>query len=194
MKSAHRYLAQLSAVVCLAVLCGHALAQQKKANPDTPIVLKVSILLDGRGQVLHNQRIVIAQGRIVKVEPLTKNESAAVTYDLRGLTVMPGWIDTHVHIDWHFGPNGTMRDPAETPEQAAAAIRENARKTLLAGFTTVQSVGAPPDAVLREAIKRGETPGPRVLTSLRQLTDAKLTADEFRAAVRQLKQDRSEER
>src|SRR5215469_11346409 len=67
-----------------------------------PIVLKVTSLLDGKGNVLGNTRVVVQDGKIARIDP----DAAPVTYDLSGLIVLPGWIDTHVHIDWHFGPNG----------------------------------------------------------------------------------------
>jgi imidazolonepropionase-like amidohydrolase len=110
-----------------------------------------------------------------------------VTYDLRGLTVLPGWIDTHVHIDWHFGPNGKLGDKDETPEQATLAYAANAWKTLQAGFTTVQALGSTHDKDLRDAIARGDIPGPRLLTSLQPITDAKLTPEQIREVVRQRK-------
>ena len=65
---------------------------------------------------------------------------------------MPGWIDVHDHITWHFGPNGRIEDKSETPSQAALAAAGNAYATLMAGFTTIQSVGSPEDKELRAAI------------------------------------------
>ena len=53
-------------------------------------VIQVSTALDGRGHVLHNTRIVVADGKIVRLDP----QAAPVTYDLTGYTVLPGWIDT----------------------------------------------------------------------------------------------------
>ncbi|MEO8727620.1 MAG: amidohydrolase family protein [Acidobacteriaceae bacterium] len=150
---------------------------------DHPLVLKVSTLLDGRGGVVYNTRIVVEDGKILRVDP----KAAPVAYDLSGLTVMPGWIDTHVHIDWHFGPNGKIGDKDESPEQAAYADAGNAWATLRAGFTTVQSLGSPRDKPLRDAINAGEIPGPRILTSLQPITDPKLTVDEIRQVVRQRK-------
>jgi imidazolonepropionase-like amidohydrolase len=62
------------------------------------IVIAVSTLLDGKGQVLKNTRIVIEGSKIFRIDP----KAGPVDYDLRGLTVMPGWIDAHVHITWSF--------------------------------------------------------------------------------------------
>lgn len=150
-----------------------------------PLVLKVSTLLDGKGNVLHNTRIVVQDGKIARIDA----RATPVTYDLSGLTVLPGWIDTHVHIDWHFGPNGKYGDKDESPEQAALAYASDAWKTLSGGFTTVQAVGSPHDKDLRDAINRGDLPGPRILTSLQPITDAKLTPDEIRETVRKRKEE-----
>jgi imidazolonepropionase-like amidohydrolase len=85
---------------------------------------------------------------------------------------MPGWIDTHVHMDWHFGPDGRLASAkGESPQQAALYAVENAYATLMGGFTTVQSVGATIDRDLRDAIARGGIPGPRVLSSLGQVNE-----------------------
>jgi imidazolonepropionase-like amidohydrolase len=101
--------------------------------------------------------------------------------------LLPGFIDTHVHIDWHFDAVGRYHNGPEPPEQNALYAAENAYVTLMAGFTTVQSVGSPRDKALREAIARGLLPGPRLLSSLGQISNAKLTPDEIRAEVRRLK-------
>ena len=71
----------------------------------------------------------------------------------------------------------------------AVYAAENAWLTLQAGFTTVQSLGAPVDAVVRDRVNQGLLPGPRILTSMRQLNERTGDADAFRAAVRQLKSD-----
>ena len=128
-------------------------------------------------------------GKILRFEQNGQNGHARVTYNLGRLTVMPGWIDVHDHITWHFGPNGHMDDPKETPEQATLAIAENAYATLMAGFTTIQSLGSPEDKDLRSATASGALPGPRILTALNPITDAKLTPEQIREAVRKLKAD-----
>jgi imidazolonepropionase-like amidohydrolase len=132
------------------------------AQAPAPVVIRAGTLLDGRGGVQRNVAITVENGRIARVGPA----SGAVTHDLSGLTVMPGWIDTHVHIGWHFNREGRYDNRGETPAQAALWAAENAYATLLGGFTTVQSLGAAADADLRDAIARGILPGPRVLTSL----------------------------
>jgi imidazolonepropionase-like amidohydrolase len=93
-------------------------------------------------------------------------------------------IDTHVHIGAHFGKDGRASNAGETPADAALAAAANAYAMLMAGFTTVQSIGQPIDVPLRDAIARGQLAGPRLLTSVYQLTDTKLTPDEVRQFVR----------
>lgn len=156
-----------------------ALAQEQA------VVLRVSTAFDGRGNVLRDTAIVVQNGKIVRID----SRAQGVTYDLRGLTVMPGWIDTHVHLTAHFGPNGRAEDRDETPAQAALAAAANAWATLQAGFTTVQSLGALDDRALRDAIARGEIPGPRVVTSFRAIVgrgEASGTPEQLREAVREL--------
>jgi imidazolonepropionase-like amidohydrolase len=147
---------------------------------DSRIVIKAGTVLDGRGRVIHNSSIVVQGSKIQTVE----SSSIPATYDLSRMTVLPGLIDTHVHITWHYGPDGRYM-PRDTSEaQAMGYALENAYVTLMAGFTTVQSVGSPLDRDVRDAIKRGVQPGPRVLTSLRGINNAKLTVEQLREAVR----------
>src|SRR5262249_10124577 len=106
---------------------------------------------------------------------------------LESLTLLPGFIDTHVHIGWHFDGNGRWVDGGEAADQAPRDGAEKAYVTLMAGFTTIRSVGAPSDKPLRDAIARGVLPGPRILTSLDQMTDARLTPQQLREYVRKKK-------
>src|SRR5436190_11999529 len=93
-------------ILCLfGILSVCALAQ--RSSPQTPmqsrrIVIAASAVLDGKGRVLHDTRIVVEGAKIVAIDP----KAAPVDYDLRGLTVLPGWIDAHVHITWSFGKDG----------------------------------------------------------------------------------------
>lgn len=170
----------------LVLAAAFAVLMQAPTPPPPPpsIALKVSTLLDGRGRILHNTTVVVQGSKIVRIgEPV---EHGAVVYDLRGLTVTPGWIDTHDHITWHF-VNGRLAGKDEPPVQAMLYAVENATVTLMAGFTTIQSPGALEDKDLRDAIARGVIAGPRILTSLEPLTDPQKTPDELRALVRERK-------
>ena len=152
----------------------------------TPITIRAGRLLDGVGGIAENVTITVEASRITGIDTM----SGPVTYDLSDLTVMPGWIDTHVHLTYHFDADGRNHsDPDETPTQAILYAAENAYRTLLAGFTTVQSLGSPGDRDLGDAIERGSLPGPRVLTSLRAVNQRTGTPAQIRTFVRQLKAD-----
>lgn len=171
----------LCIALALALLTASGSAQQ------APVTLQAETVFDGRGGVLKNVRLIVQEGRIQRVDPGTGPGTGPATYDLRGLTVMPGWIDTHVHIMNHFGKDNRAVTPGETPVEAMLYGAENAYVTLMAGFTTVQSIGAPGDKDLRDAIARGRLPGPRILTALGWITEG--TPDGIRETVRKYKAD-----
>ena len=148
---------RLLLLACLATL----------AAPAQSIVLDAGLILDGKGGTLRNQQIVVQGSKILSIAP----GKAAAAYDLRGLTLMPGWIDTHVHLNWHFDAAHKYTGARDKPEEGALYAAENAWLTLQGGFTTVQSVGAAIDAAVRDRIQSGALPGPRILTSLRQINE-----------------------
>ena len=155
---------------------------------ETPITIQAGRLIDGSGNVQEDATVTVTGSRITGVSVGTRDNAA--TYDLSGLTLMPGLIDTHVHLTAHFDADGRNHsDPDETSTQAILFAAENAYATLMAGFTTVQSLGSPRDRDLREAIARGTLPGPRVLTALRAVNAGTGSANEIRAFVRQLAAD-----
>ena len=191
-------------VVLVVVMCAGTAGAQgmgKQGNEqEKTVIIRAGLMLDGRGHTMRNVDIVVRGAKIVQVEPdkegdfkllgqgATDGAKGAAVYDLRKLTVLPGWIDVHDHVVWHFGPNGKFGDKSETPEQATLAEASNAWVTLRAGFTTIQSVGSPEDKALREEIAKGTLPGPRILTSLEPLVNPKLTPDQLRAVVRERKE------
>jgi imidazolonepropionase-like amidohydrolase len=155
------------------------------AAQDRPITIHVGTLLDGKGGVQRNTNIVVQGSKILSITPDASNAA----YDLRTLTVMPGMIDTHVHINWHFGKDGRYEPRAESPAEETLYTAENLYLDLMAGFTTVQSVGAQSDVAVRDAVARGIIPGPRVLTSIRQVSNTASTPDQLRDIVRGLRKD-----
>src|SRR5215472_5385000 len=155
------------------------------AEAQNRVVIAVSAALDGKGKVLLDTRIVVSGSKIVAIDPTT----SPVDYDLRGLTVMPGWIDSHVHITSSFGPDGKNAGMGVATPEAAYRTVANAYATLLAGFTTIQSM----DGVggLREASAQGGLPAPRILSVLEALVgrgEQTGTPDEVRAFVRKQKE------
>lgn len=163
-----------------------AAAQSVPTKPKRTVIA-ANVILDGKGGVLRNTRIVIEGSRIVAINP----KAAPVDYNLRGLTILPGWIDSHVHITWSFDENGKNAGPERTSQAAAYQAASNAWLTLAAGFTTVQSVGSPTDIPLRDAINRGLLPGPRILTAVQPLfgpNDKTVSLEDIRTFVRRQKE------
>ena len=170
------------------------------AQPTAPITIRAGHLIDGRGHDQHDVVITVVGDTITGVGP----KNGAVTHDFSRLTLLPGFIDTHVHILWHFGKDGRFDNRGETPEDRLKAGEENARVTVMNGFTTVQSVGEAMDLELRKRLQDQHLPGPRILTSVRQLNEYSgaprgqrgdagsaprplATPDQLRSAVREAK-------
>src|SRR6202046_5424288 len=151
-----------------------------------PIAIVAGTVIDGSGKVLHNQAILVQGSKIGSIGG--RIPVGASVYNLGTLTVTPGLIDTHAHIMWHFD-NGRLAGKEEQPLQAMLHAVDNAVVTLDAGFTTIQSPGAPEDKYLRDAIARGIIPGPRILTSLQPLTEASGDPEKLRELVRERKQE-----
>ncbi len=159
---------------------------QSSSAPQKRIVIAAKTILDGRGHVLHDTRIVVEGSKIVAIDA----KAGPVDYDLGTLTVLPGWIDAHVHITWSFGKDGKNAGTGGTTQEDAYQAASNAFVTLMAGFTTVQSVGAPNDVTLRDAIAKGLLPGPRILTAVEPLQgrgERTGTPEEIRAYIRKQK-------
>jgi len=181
-----------SALLMGAVAIGHGrLGPAPLAAQETPTVLRAAKALDGRGGVLTNVDIVVEGGRIARIGPRGDVPPGARLVELGGRTVLPGLIDAHAHPAWYFNRQGRLHTPrdGDTPVQSMLAEAANASATLLAGFTTIQSVGDAADADLRDWIATQGLLGPRILTSLEPITDARLTPDSLRALVRRRKAD-----
>lgn len=171
--------ARVLGVACAVLLQGAAIFAQSSA-----ITIRAGAVLDGKGGVTPNAVLVVDGSKIQRVAPAT----GPITYDLQHLTVLPGLIDTHVHIAWHFGPDGRFAGArGQSPAEEMGYTLENAYTTLMSGFTTVQSVGNPIDKEARDAIARGVVPGPRILTCLTAITNPKMTLDEIREHVHKMK-------
>jgi imidazolonepropionase-like amidohydrolase len=155
-----------------------------------PIVIRAARVIDGRGHVIRDAAVVVEGGKIARVVTDAK-KLTNVMIDLGDRTLMPGGIDTHVHIGWHFdAKDGRSHDDEtdrdETPQESVLYAAENAVRTIDGGITTVQSLGAPVDKPLRDAIARGTLIGPRILTAIDPISDSKLTPGALRAAVDKL--------
>ena len=151
------------------------------AEAQNRVVIAASTALDGKGNVLHDTRIVVSSSKIVAID----REASPIDYDLRGLTVMPGWIDAHVHITSSFGPDGKNAGMGAGTPEAAYRTAANAYATLLGGFTTIQSMDG--GVALRDAAARGGLPTPRIVSIVEPLVgrgEQTGTPDEVRDFVR----------
>ena len=174
-------------LICACIVL-FGVAQPRIASQPNPrhITVSADSALDGKGHVLHDVRSVVEGSRIVSIG----SGQGPVDYDLRGLTVLPGWIDAHDHITWIFGKDGKNAGTDGTTQDDAYRAASNAWLTLMAGFTTVQSPGALNDIPLRDAINKGIIPGPRILTSAQPLEgqgEKTGTPEEIRAYIRKQK-------
>jgi len=169
------------------VLAGALFAQDTTA----PVVLRAAAVVDGRGGVRHDVDIIISRSRIAGIVPRGPLAPGTRVIDLGERTVLPGLIDAHAHPVRYFNRQNRLHTAADgdTPAQSMLAAAANAYATLLAGFTTIQSVGSRSDADLRDWIVSQGLPGPRILTSLDPLTDPRIGPDSLRTLVRQRKAD-----
>jgi imidazolonepropionase-like amidohydrolase len=179
-------------VVSCGLLTSSSLAAQNSPIAPagaTPITIHAARLIDGRGNVLEDVLVTVRSGRIERVDPNAGGKARDATYELASATLLPGLIDAHVHPGWYINRHGALHSQrdTDTPEQSALARAGNLYATLAAGFTTIQSVGGPEDIDLRDAVSRWQIPGPRILTSITQINDRRLSPDSLRGVVRALK-------
>jgi imidazolonepropionase-like amidohydrolase len=168
-------------IAAAALILAHPIAAQE------PIVLKAGKVLDGTGRTMSNVTIVVRGSKIASVG--SGAAPVGTTYDLSRATVLPGLIDAHSHVAWHFNPQNRLHTDSdgETPMEGALAMAGNLYETLLAGVTTIQSPGSPEDRALRDAVARGSIPGPRILTSLGSFNERSGSPDSLRQRIRQAK-------
>jgi imidazolonepropionase-like amidohydrolase len=149
-----------------------AAAQFPAAGADAArqtVVLRAARLFDGTGApVVRDAAVVVTGDRIAAAGPAARVQvpAGARVVDLGDVTLLPGFVDAHVHIiGRQLGDPG--QDDASVrdyPGYEAILGVENARRTLMAGFTSVRNVGAPDfnDMALRKAVDEGKVPGPRM--------------------------------
>ncbi|HSU57724.1 MAG TPA: amidohydrolase family protein [Bryobacteraceae bacterium] len=139
-------------------------------NAQTTYVLKAARLFDGKSGSLIQPGIVVVSGN--KIQSVGGQvPSTATVIDLGDATLLPGFIDAHTHLTFDFNPdyNGArLAGLSRTIPEHAIRATVNARKTLMAGFTTVRDVGSEDfiDVGLRNSINAGIVPGPRMLVAV----------------------------
>lgn len=138
------------------------------AQADAVRVLQADAYVDvAKGRLVSPARIVIEGEHIRAVNPAELPADAEIIA-LPGLTLMPGMIDVHTHLAYEIGPGWETESVRWTLGEYAIRSAKNARKTLLAGFTTVRELGAAPgfsDVATMKAIERGDIIGPHIIPS-----------------------------
>lgn len=138
-------------------------------------VIHAGQLLDKPGSAPRGpSTIVIRDGKIADVlAGFQPGPAGATVIDLKDKFVLPGLIDSHVHLDSDAGGNAALIESiTDSPARAAYRAAGNAKKTLMAGFTTVRNLGDGSGATLalRDAVAAGELPGPRIVDAGRSIS------------------------
>jgi imidazolonepropionase-like amidohydrolase len=149
---------KLFALVCFLLIFGVVYAQRQAPQS---LVITNARIIDGTGGVIQRGSVVIRNGRIASVAAGNANEAGARQIDVRGMTVMPGFIEDHRHVIAADFPPG---DPVKWMKDDAAARMQ---EFLDAGFTTVQSCGDAPQQIveLQKQLNAGTIKGPRLYTA-----------------------------
>jgi len=138
------------------------------ACAETVFVQAGRLLADpATGKVETAKTLVLENGKVVRVVDGYVAEKGGKVVDLKDSFVLPGLIDSHVHLTGQQGPTSRLDEVTQSSADQAMVGAGYARKTLMAGFTTVADLGAENQAIfaLREGIKRGDVIGPRVLAA-----------------------------
>ena len=152
-------------LAALAALCAFGPAAANSPPLAVVYVHAGHLIEPGTGQVLDDQLIRVTNGRVSAVEPWSEPPQGANVIDWSQQWVLPGLIDAHVHLADYLQTSNAAEPLLHSAEDTAYLGARNARATLEAGFTTVHDVGsyrATGNIALRDAINRGDVPGPRI--------------------------------
>ena len=155
------------------VAIGLAVALACNAAPAKDIVIHAGTLIDGIGETpRHQVSILVRDDRIVAVESGYRNPPGAEVIDLSAQTVLPGFIDCHVHVSAKLPSRLNATEDRLTHNDIDRAFDAAlfARRMLQQGFTTARDAGGGDETVaLRNAIEAGKVPGPRLYVALEPL-------------------------
>jgi imidazolonepropionase-like amidohydrolase len=181
------------AIGAVALLVAASVSVAQVASPlrtpsESVETIHAARVIDGRGTLTNDAWVDVRGGRIVRVYK-NQNPQPRATYELGDATLLPGMIDAHVHFASYVTERGLSHqsNDGDTPEQSTLARAGNLHATLLAGFTTIQSVGSQVDLDLRNAVARWQIVGPRILTAVEPIRNSALSPDSLRGFVRGLK-------
>lgn len=145
------------------VLALAGLAPSAHAAPAEPLALHCERLFDARaGRMLGPHTVLTREGKVAEVRPGRVDVPGVRAVDLSGHTCTPGWTDLHVHIAEQSSPDSYEEDFRLDPVDFAFRSVEYARRTLMAGFTSVRDLGGTVAPRLRNAINEGTVVGPRI--------------------------------
>jgi imidazolonepropionase-like amidohydrolase len=162
----------------LALVAVPTLSHAQGAVPAAPpevVVLNAARLFDGRSDAaVANGMVIVSGGKIQAVGVGLAVPAGARIVDLGDATLLPGLIDSHTHLSGESSDNwleDTVSGLRQTVPESAIRATDNARRTLMAGFTTVRDVGSGEyiDVALRNTIQGGVIPGPRMLVAVHAL-------------------------
>ena len=159
----------------LALLSFAAAARAQGGAPAAPrtVVVRAARMFDGRGErAVSPGVVVVSGGRIVAAGPNVAIPAGAEVIDLGDATLLPGFMDAHTHLsgeatdDWKQDELDALK---KSPAEQALDASVYARRTLLAGFTTVRDLGSGDlvDVGLRNAARGGKISGPRMIVAVR---------------------------
>jgi len=143
-------------------------ASAQGGRASTVVAIQAGRLIDGVSAAPRGASTIVVTGdRITSVENGFVTPAGARVIDLRTSTVLPGLTDSHTHITMEGTGDAVVRAATETPLDAAVRSTVYARRTLMAGFTTIRNVGAQggADVALKRAIDAGIVAGPRIWTA-----------------------------
>ena len=172
-----------SAIIIGLVSLSSLLAQQ--------IIIHAGSLLNGTSKKAVSKRsIIVENGKIVDVvRGYKKGGEMDTVIDLKDATVMPGWIDMHVHLSGESNPLSYGEDFYMNPEDVAYRAIPWVEKTLMTGFTTVRDAGGEIMLSTRNAIDKGDIKGPRIYSAGRSLGTTGGHADPTSGLNRELRGD-----
>ena len=151
------------------LLLAPVIAHAQTTQAPQPTVIRAARMLDlTAGRIVANPVIVVESDKISAVNPSSPPANARVV-DLGDVTLLPGFMDLHTHLVGEISAASFIQPVTLTESDLAFNATANARKTLMAGFTTVRDFGGQVTVALSKAVDRGTVVGPRVVPSRESL-------------------------
>ena len=142
---------------------------QAAAAVPAPTALQCGQVFDARrGALMPAHTIVVREGKVAELRAGHEPVAGATLVDLRAHTCTPGWTDLHVHLASQSSPQSYSEGFRLSDADYAFRAAHYARKTLLAGFTSVRDLGGEVAPHLRDAINQGLIEGPRIRAAVRR--------------------------